>query len=63
MVRVHVVDGRHADAQEQTWSGAAAWFLDMWVVMMVAMMLPSLVRCSCVRQVQQKGILVELGKR
>jgi predicted metal-binding membrane protein len=28
---------------EQTWSGAAASFLGMWVVMMVAMMLPSLV--------------------
>ena len=27
----------------QTWLGAAAWFLAMWVVMMVAMMLPSLV--------------------
>jgi predicted metal-binding membrane protein len=27
----------------QTWSGAAASFLGMWVVMMVAMMLPSLV--------------------
>jgi predicted metal-binding membrane protein len=27
----------------QTWSGAAATFLGMWVVMMVAMMLPSLV--------------------
>jgi predicted metal-binding membrane protein len=27
----------------QTWPGAAASFLDMWVVMMVAMMLPSLV--------------------
>jgi predicted metal-binding membrane protein len=27
----------------QTWSGAAAGFLGMWVVMMVAMMLPSLV--------------------
>ena len=27
----------------QTWTGAAAWFLGMWVVMMVAMMLPSLV--------------------
>jgi predicted metal-binding membrane protein len=27
----------------QTWPGAAAWFLCMWVVMMVAMMLPSLV--------------------
>ena len=28
---------------EQTWPGAAASFLGMWVVMMVAMMLPSLV--------------------
>jgi predicted metal-binding membrane protein len=28
---------------EQTWFGAAASFLGMWVVMMVAMMLPSLV--------------------
>ncbi len=28
---------------EQTWLGAAASFLGMWVVMMVAMMLPSLV--------------------
>src|ERR1700735_4604993 len=27
----------------QTWTGAAASFLGMWVVMMVAMMLPSLV--------------------
>src|SRR5260370_15232686 len=27
----------------QTWPGAAAWFLGMWVVMMVAVMLPSLV--------------------
>src|SRR5215475_1344180 len=27
----------------QTWAGAAASFLGMWVVMMVAMMLPSLV--------------------
>jgi predicted metal-binding membrane protein len=27
----------------QTWPGAATWFLGMWVVMMVAMMLPSLV--------------------
>jgi predicted metal-binding membrane protein len=26
----------------QTWPGAAASFLGMWVVMMVAMMLPSL---------------------
>jgi predicted metal-binding membrane protein len=30
-------------APEQTWPGAAAAFLGMWVVMMVAMMLPSLV--------------------
>ena len=29
--------------QEQTWSAAAASFLGMWVVMMAAMMLPSLV--------------------
>ena len=29
----------------QTWAGAAASFLGMWVVMMVAMMLPSVVRC------------------
>ena len=28
---------------EQTWSGAAASFIGMWTVMMVAMMLPSLV--------------------
>jgi predicted metal-binding membrane protein len=28
---------------EQTWAGAAASFLGMWIVMMVAMMLPSLV--------------------
>jgi hypothetical protein len=28
---------------EQTWPGAAASFLGMWIVMMVAMMLPSLV--------------------
>jgi predicted metal-binding membrane protein len=27
----------------QTWPVAAAWFLGMWIVMMVAMMLPSLV--------------------
>src|SRR5262245_28538346 len=30
----------------QTWPGAAATFLGMWVVMMVAMMLPSLVLMS-----------------
>jgi predicted metal-binding membrane protein len=29
--------------REQTWSGAAGSFLGMWLVMMVAMMLPSLV--------------------
>ena len=29
----------------QTWLGAAASFLGMWVVMMVAMMLPSLCQC------------------
>ena len=29
----------------QTWPGAAASFLGMWVVMMVAMMLPSLCQC------------------
>src|SRR5215831_16646210 len=28
---------------DQTWGGAAASFVGMWVVMMVAMMLPSLV--------------------
>src|SRR5689334_8712857 len=28
---------------EQTWSGAATSFLAMWIVMMMAMMLPSLV--------------------
>src|SRR5512132_1143961 len=54
LVRVHVGDGRDADARRlddvdgldadvgQTWPGAAAPFLGMWVVMMVAMMLPSL---------------------
>ena len=30
----------------QTWPGAAASFLGMWVAMMVAMMLPSLAQCS-----------------
>src|SRR5262245_19187087 len=35
----------------QTWPGAAASFLGMWVVMMVAMMLPSLVvMLWCYRQ-------------
>jgi len=29
----------------QSWPGAAASFLGMWIVMMVAMMLPSLCRC------------------
>jgi predicted metal-binding membrane protein len=54
-VRVHVGDGRDVDARRlddvdgvdgmpgQTWPGAAASFLGMWVVMKVAMMLPSLV--------------------
>jgi predicted metal-binding membrane protein len=54
-VRVHVGNGRDADARRwtmsmawmrirgQTWPGAAASFLGMRVVMMVAMMLPSLV--------------------
>jgi predicted metal-binding membrane protein len=31
----------------QTWTGVAASFLGMWVVMMVAMMLPSFVPCCC----------------
>ena len=31
----------------QTWAGAAASFLGMWIVMMVAMMLPSLVPMLC----------------
>ena len=31
----------------QTWPGAAASFLAMWAVMMVAMMLPSLVPMLC----------------
>jgi predicted metal-binding membrane protein len=31
----------------QTWPGAAASFLGMWVVMMVAMMMPSLVSMLC----------------
>ena len=55
LVRIHVGDGRHADARRlddvdgvdadawAIWPGAAAMFLGMWVVMMVAMMLPSLV--------------------
>jgi predicted metal-binding membrane protein len=40
--RLDDVDGVDADAG-QTWPGAAASFLCMWIVMMVAMMLPSLV--------------------
>jgi predicted metal-binding membrane protein len=55
LVRVHVGDGRDAVPSGwtmsmtwmlmpgQTWWGAAASFLGMWVVMMVAMMTPSLV--------------------
>jgi hypothetical protein len=54
-VRVHVGDGRDADARRlddvdgmdampgQTWPDAAESFLGMWVVMMVAIMRPSLV--------------------
>ncbi len=30
----------------QTWAGAATTFLGIWVVMMVAMMMPSLVRAA-----------------
>jgi predicted metal-binding membrane protein len=43
-VRVHVGDGRDDDARRlDDVDGMAASFLGMWVVMMVAMMLPSLV--------------------
>jgi hypothetical protein len=55
LVRIDVGDGRDADARRlvemstawmrmpgRTWPGAAASFLGIWVVMMVAMMLPSL---------------------
>ncbi|WP_206072715.1 DUF2182 domain-containing protein [Mesorhizobium temperatum] len=51
-MRVDVGDGRDADAwrlddvhnvDADAGTGAAASFLGMWVVMMVAMMLPSLV--------------------
>ncbi len=38
----------------QTWFGAAASFLGMWVVMMVAMMLPSLV--PTLRRYRQAGL-------
>jgi predicted metal-binding membrane protein len=38
----------------QTWLGAAASFLGMWVVMMVAMMLPSLV--PTLRRYRQAGL-------
>jgi hypothetical protein len=55
LVRLYVGDGRDANARRlddvdgadadtgQTWPGAAASFLGMWVVMMIAMMPPSLV--------------------
>src|SRR5262249_19189599 len=55
LVHLHVGDGRDADAGRlddvngvdadagQTWPGAAASFLSMWGVVVVAMMLPSLV--------------------
>jgi len=38
----------------QTWLGAAASFLGMWIVMMVAMMLPSLV--PALRRYRQAGL-------
>jgi hypothetical protein len=83
LVRVHVGDGRDADARRlddvdgvdatpgQTWPGAAASFLCMWVVMMVAMMLPSLVAMlaeaegtvpASVSENALRGRLVELNK-
>jgi predicted metal-binding membrane protein len=47
----------------QSWSGAAASFLGMWVVMMVAMMLPSLVPMLCrYRQVVGRTGLARLGR-
>jgi len=45
----------------QTWPGAAASFLGMWIVMMVAMMLPSLVPMLCgdrsVAWPQRRGLM------
>jgi predicted metal-binding membrane protein len=47
----------------QTWIGAAASFLGMWVVMMVAMMLPSLVpMLSRYRQAVGKPVEARLGR-
>src|ERR1700733_11845694 len=46
----------------QSWPGAAASFLGMWVVMMVAMMLPSLVpMLSCYRQSLSRTSQTRLG--
>ena len=46
----------------QTWPGAAASFLGMWVVMMVAMMLPSLVPMLwCYRQAVGRAGQTRLG--
>ena len=47
----------------QTWAGAAASFLGMWVVMMVAMMLPSLVpMLRCYRQAVDRTSEPRLGR-
>ncbi len=47
----------------QTWPGAAASFLGMWVVMMVAMMLPSLVPMLCrYRQAVRRPGETRLGR-
>jgi predicted metal-binding membrane protein len=47
----------------QTWPGAAAAFLAMWVVMMVAMMLPSLVpMLSCYREMIGSTSKARLGR-
>src|SRR6476620_11422219 len=46
----------------QTWPGAAASFLGMWVVMMVAMMLPSLVpMLRCYRKAVGRTAETHLG--
>src|SRR5512140_3798186 len=47
----------------QTWAGAAASFLGMWVVMMVAMMLPSLVPMLWrYRRAVGSGVEARLGR-
>ena len=47
----------------QTWAGAAASFLGMWVVMMVAMMLPSLVpMLQRYRQAVDRSCETRLGR-